>query len=72
MYGYPLRFKRWTRSRTIIWGHIQNVLGLALVVLPFITQANFPDLPPYVYGGCLVAFGVITYILRKLTDTSLK
>lgn len=61
----------WRTSWTIQWGHIQNILGLALVILPFINEDNFPGFKPWVYGLALMAAGIITYWLRIKTKKPL-
>ncbi len=61
----------WRTSRTILWGHFQNLLGLALVVLPLFDEDNFPGFEPWVYGLAMVAFGIITYLLRMDTTKPL-
>lgn len=63
--------KSWKKSRFILLGHIQNILGLVVVALPFVTPANFPGLPQWVYGLALMACGVITYWLRAKTTQPL-
>lgn len=63
--------KKWWKSRTIKWGHIQTALGLMAAMVGFFTPANFPNFPPWAYGLGLVVGGVVTYVLRKMTDTSI-
>lgn len=64
--------KSWLFSKTIFWGHIQNFAGLLLVVLPYVTAVNFPDLPQWVFGAALVFSGVLTYWLRSVTDKPIR
>lgn len=65
------KIARVSKSRTIIWGHIQFIGGIATTALPFVTRDNFPDLPPSVYGGALLLCAVITYVLRSVTRNPL-
>lgn len=64
--------KSWWKSKTVNWGHVQTVAGSLAVGLPYITKSNFPDLPAWVYGGALLAAGLITYWLRVKTTVPLK
>lgn len=63
--------KKWWKSKTINWGHLQTALGLVATMVGFFTPANFPDFPPWAYGVALVVGGVITYVLRKMTETAI-
>jgi hypothetical protein len=56
-----------SRSKTIKWGHIQLIAGTLATGLTLLTPATIPDLPAWVYGVALIASGMITYALRKVT-----
>lgn len=64
--------KSWKRSKTIWWGHVQNISGMVVVALGAFVPANFPGLPAWVYGLALMASGIITYWLRVLTKDKIK
>ena len=61
----------WRKSWTIQWGHIQNLAGLAIILLPLFDETNFPGFKPWMYGMALVVSGVITYYLRSVTTKPL-
>ena len=61
--------KTWWKSWTINYGHIQTLLGGVVLVAPYVTSTNFPNLPPYIYGLAALGGGVATYILRVKTKT---
>lgn len=70
-YGDRPMTKKWWKSKTINWGHVQTALGLVGVLVGYFTPANFPNFPPWAYGVALMVGGVITYALRKMTETTL-
>ena len=59
--------KKWWKSRTINWGHIQVVLGAVAAGLGFFTPSMFPNMPMWSYGVAAMVSGVITYWLRSKT-----
>lgn len=60
--------KTWKKSRTMLWGHIQNTLGMIVLMLGMFVPQHFPGFPAWAYGLALVVSGVITYWLRVLTN----
>lgn len=64
--------KSWKKSKTILWGHVQNILGMIVTMLAVFVPSNFPDFPAWAYGIALMMSGVITYWLRIMTKGGIK
>jgi|GEM_PF-3750868 len=59
--------RRCTRSRTMWFGHIKMLLGVAAVALGFLNPSFFPEIKPEYAGYAAMGAAVITYILRSMT-----
>jgi len=66
------KIKRASRSKTILWGHVQIVAGAIAAGLAFINPAMFPNMPTWAYGIAAMGAGVITYVLRAVTRAPLE
>jgi hypothetical protein len=61
------KVKRASRSRTIVWGHIQFIAGAVTTAAGYFNPLAFPGQPVWVYGAVAMGAGVITYVLRAVT-----
>ena len=66
------KIRRASRSKTIIWGHVQFVGGAITTVAGFFNPAAFPGHPMWVYGSVAMGAGLVTYVLRSVTRTPLE
>lgn len=64
--------KRISKSKTIWWSRLLQVLGVVGAGVGLITPQSWPNLPPWAYGVAVVAAGAITEILRRATSEPLQ
>jgi hypothetical protein len=61
------KVRRASKSKTIVWGHIQIAAGAVATGLAFVNPATFANLPTWAYGMAAMSAGMITYVLRSVT-----